>query len=123
MLEGIVENGEFFNTDEIDFVRVEKHGIIFKKPFSLCLFTLNLYEHLLPGDILDAPIPARIPFVQENCVICMTNKPNILYSSCWHMCICRSCDRSHPINKCPLCRRGAASKFYLCHYQIILYIF
>ena len=60
-------------------------------------------------------IPPRIPLEQDTCVICVTNNPNILYSSCGHMCICDSCNRMHPVNTCPLCRSGCVNKFYLRH--------
>ena len=111
MIEGNVNNGESMNMNEIDFITVDKYGILFGKPFDVRLLEVNFFEHLLPGDIFDALIPARIPFKEETCIICVTNKPNILYTSCRHICICRSCYQLYPINKCPLCRRCAANKF------------
>ena len=111
MIEGNVNNGDPMNINGIDFITAGKHGILFGKPFDVRLFVVNFYENLLPGDIFDAPIPARILFKEETCVICVINKPNILYTSCGHICICRSCNQLYPINKCPLCRRCAANKF------------
>ena len=69
MIEGSVENNESIHTDEIDFISVDRYGSILNKPFSLRLFTHNFYENLLPDYLLNLPIPACIPFEQENCVI------------------------------------------------------
>ena len=117
MLEGTVDNGEPFNKNEIDFLRVEKRGIIFTKPFSLRLCVCNVYLQVLPDDNTDdVPIPAKILFYEDHCVICTAYKPNILYASCGHVCICRSCDGLYPFNRCPLCRKSTDNKFYLLRY-------
>ena len=93
IFEGNADNGEPFNENDIDFVRVESCGQNFKKPFGLRLYVCNVYERLLPVvNIEEAPTPARIQFYEDHCVICATNKPNILYSSCRRVCICRLCD-------------------------------
>ena len=43
----------------------------------------------------------------KECIICLTNKPNIIFNTCMHSCYCISCYAQH-INyytlKCPLCR-------------------
>ena len=111
LIRGYVENGQSLNEVDPDFVTVDRYGILLDKPFSLWLYGRNLYESLLPVHI--PTILPRIPFEQDTCVICVTNKPNILYSDCGHMCIYDSCDKAHPINTCPLCRRGCVNKFYL----------
>ena len=111
LIEGYVENGQTLNEIDPDFRIVDRYGEMLDKPFSLRLYVRNSYESLLPVHI--PTIPPRIPFEQDTCVICITNKPNILYSVCGHLCICDSCDKAHPINTCPLCRRGCVNKFYL----------
>ena len=116
LIEGYGENGQSLNEVDPDFVTVDRYGILLDKPFSLRLYVLNSDESLLPEYIHNPPIPPRIPFEQDTCVICLTNNPNILSSGCGHMCICDSCDKAHPINTCPLCRSGCVNKFYLRHY-------
>ena len=116
LMEGYVENGQSLNEVDPDFVTVDRYRTLLDKPFSLRLYVCNSYESLLPEYIHNPPIPPRIPFVQEDCVICVTNKPNILYSGCGHMCIYDSCDRAHPVNTCPLCRSVCVNKFHLRHY-------
>jgi ATP-dependent DNA helicase PIF1 len=39
----------------------------------------------------------------DNCVVCFTNKKNLLLRPCNHLCLCSSCDNSKIIN-CPMCR-------------------
>ena len=41
----------------------------------------------------------------SECVICLNNKPNILYFECGHIAVCNSCDSIGKFGKCPLCRR------------------
>ena len=115
-MEGSVKNNESFRKDEIEVGAADRYGLIFGKPFSLRLCVLNFYKSLLPEDMDDPPIPPHIPFKQDTCVICITNKPDILYSGCGHMCMCSSCDRAHPVNTCPLCKSEYVNKFYLRHY-------
>ena len=38
------------------------------------------------------------------CVICLQNRPNVLYIKCRHIAVCDSCDLTGKLLKCPLCR-------------------
>ena len=45
-------------------------------------------------------------FKEDNCVVCMTNKPNILFCNCGHLCICEECfDRLDNKTNCLKCRK------------------
>ena len=48
--------------------------------------------------------PARKTILEQECVICLENKSNILYLECLHVCVCNVCDSKGKFNKCPLCR-------------------
>ena len=48
--------------------------------------------------------PARKTILEQECVICLENKSNILYLDCLHVCVCNVCDSKGKFNKCPLCR-------------------
>ena len=50
---------------------------------------------------------------EEECVICYENKPNVLYSDCFHISTCKRCEELHPINKCPLCREKVMIKYII----------
>ena len=43
-------------------------------------------------------------WISTECVICLQNRPNVLYIKCWHIVACDSCDLSGKLLKCPLCR-------------------
>ena len=38
------------------------------------------------------------------CVICLQNRPNVLYIKCRHIVACDSCDLSGKLLECPICR-------------------
>ena len=42
--------------------------------------------------------------ILNDCVSCMTNKPNVVFIGCGHMAVCMSCAPSMPQQKCPICR-------------------
>ena len=42
-------------------------------------------------------------FKIDQCVICLTSKPNIIYDPCLHFCICDQCDENN-LKNCPYCR-------------------
>ena len=44
-------------------------------------------------------------FKEDNCVVCITNKPDILFCNCGHLCICEECfSRLDNKNNCLKCR-------------------
>ena len=42
---------------------------------------------------------------EDDCVICLNNKANILYTECLHFVVCDGCDKKGKFSKCPLCRK------------------
>ena len=55
-------------------------------------------------------IPTKISFKYDECVICLTNPPNVLFNNCGHICICYNCDRES-LNSCPICRAVTSIKW------------
>jgi hypothetical protein len=51
-------------------------------------------------------------FEEVDCVVCLVEKPNMVYDMCGHMCICKAC---HGINrgslKCPMCNTNNKNAF------------
>ena len=43
-------------------------------------------------------------FKSNECVICLTNPPNVLFCNCGHLCLCSECERKIISNKCPICK-------------------
>ena len=43
-------------------------------------------------------------FKSNECVICLTNPPNVLFCNCGHLCLCSECNRIKISNKCPICK-------------------
>ena len=59
------------------------------------------------------PIELKQTIIYEECVICYENKPNVLYSDCFHISTCKRCEELHPINKCPICREKVMIKYII----------
>ena len=43
-------------------------------------------------------------FKSNECVICLTNPPNVFFCNCGHLCLCSECERKKISNKCPICK-------------------
>ena len=43
-------------------------------------------------------------FKSDECIICMDNKPNILFCNCGHLCICEECYKIKTPSTCPICK-------------------
>ena len=43
-------------------------------------------------------------FEETDCIICLVDKPNLVFDQCGHLAICGNCyKRSGNSNKCPMC--------------------
>ena len=47
--------------------------------------------------------PSKI-FKSEECVICLTNQPIILFCNCGHLCNCAECYKLKSLSVCPVCK-------------------
>ena len=94
---------------------------------------LNLYHHLdqsfhisistrffrLPpthkpdDEESSSPKPLKKTFKENQCVICLDRKPNVLFVKCRHTCVCEECEEAHPSTKCPCCRREISEKLLI----------
>ena len=41
-------------------------------------------------------------FKEDECVICLTNPPNVLFCNCGHIAICTECDKTKSLENCPV---------------------
>ena len=49
-------------------------------------------------------INAAKTFKSNECVICLTNQPNVLFCDCCHIVICKECDSVKSLETCPVCK-------------------
>ena len=47
---------------------------------------------------------AELTFKSDECVICLTNPPNVLFCNCGHIAICVECDKTKSLKTCPVCK-------------------
>ena len=79
-----------------------------KKPFKIRVYLYKKYSLLEPADEFEEDLkPAFVkePFNYDQCVVCLSEKPEILFIPCLHRCICLKCEETSPFLKCPTCRR------------------
>ena len=43
-------------------------------------------------------------FKSDECIICLTNPPNVLFCNCGHIAIRVECDKVKSLNVCPVCK-------------------
>ena len=43
-------------------------------------------------------------FRNDECVICLTEPPNVLFCECGHICTCTRCYKKQVLEKCPICK-------------------
>ena len=43
-------------------------------------------------------------FKSDECIICLTNKPNIIFCNCGHLCYCVKCYKIKTFSTCPICK-------------------
>ena len=49
-------------------------------------------------------------FKENECVICLTNPPNVLFCNCGHIAICVECDIVKSLKDCPMCKTETTIK-------------
>ena len=49
-------------------------------------------------------INADKSFKSDECVIRLTNLPNVLFCNCGHIAICVECDKTKSLKNCPICK-------------------
>ena len=83
-----------------------------EKPFEIHIDVQQEYNLLIVGaeesedesEKDEAPIAVSKPFNSDKCVVCLLEKPELLFIKCLHRCVCLKCEETNPFHKCPSCR-------------------
>ena len=57
-------------------------------------------------------VQVELPFVSDECCICLSEKPNIILFPCLHKTLCLKCEEEGKLTKCPTCRVTIDRKIY-----------
>ena len=78
------------------------HNYEGQTPFEIELKMFQTYY--LPA------ISIKEPYYIDECVVCLTNPPNILFTNCLHYCICSECETMNAFEICPYCKNKISMK-------------
>ena len=99
---------------DVNFLKYDPYDTYFQKPFEIHIDIHNYYEPVdLEDENEDESEDESITlktFRENNCVICLTNKPGILFYDCIHLCVCHECEKTKPFKKYPCCRTKIFTK-------------
>ena len=56
------------------------------------------------------PVAISEPFHSDQCVVCLSKKPELLFVNCLHHCVCIECEETKPFRRCPSCRTHISIK-------------
>ena len=96
-----------------DYIKRDFHHQILTGPFHIYIGVSLHYGNLGKVEESDEEfevINAEQIFKSEECVICLTNPPNVLFCNCGHLCICEECDKVKSLNTCPVCKTETTIK-------------
>ena len=71
-------------------------------------FYLHLDEIVDEDEIEDEDeetVPVEDVFTEDNCLVCLENKPNILFLPCNHLIVCEECESNGKFKYCVKCRK------------------
>ena len=58
----------------------------------------------------EEPVSVSKPFKTDQCVVCLSKEPSVLFLECLHYCVCLECEEANPFRKCPSCRTRIGTK-------------
>ena len=91
--------------------RYDINESLLSKPFEIhididCEYSPEQEEVEIEDDLEEDPAPVAVsePFHSDQCVVCLSKKPELLFVNCLHRCMCLECEKTSPFHKCPSCR-------------------
>ena len=70
-----------------------------------------IFPNSVDGD--EEPVPLISSFRERSCVLCLSEKPKVLFYDCRYICVCQECEERNPVSRCPVCRTRAKSKIII----------
>ena len=49
-------------------------------------------------------------YKSDECIVCLTNPPKVLFCNCGHLCLCEECDDAKNLKTCPICKTKSTIK-------------
>ena len=96
-LENLTELSFLKSFDIIQILYTEEHDFILypTKDFNFWVKCKTCKENII-----------NLPkcFKSDSCIICLTNRPNVLFCNCGHLCYCSECSKIKKITECPVCK-------------------
>ena len=80
---------------------------LYKEYSNIELEVSHIYKNM---EVLDHCPPNS--FKIDQCVICLTEPPNILYNPCCHICVCSQCNKEE-LGTCPYCRKKIENRILI----------
>ena len=93
----VVGNNDFLNQldNEIYNAEMDDYNLYNVEPFNIVICVDYQKVKVINIDKT---------FKTEECVICLSTKPNVLFCNCGHTCICNECNKIKKLDACPVCR-------------------
>ena len=71
---------------------------------------LEIEDESEEEEIEDDLVVVTKPFKTDQCVVCLSKEPKILFFNCLHYCVCSECEEANPFRKYPSCRTRIETK-------------
>ena len=108
------EANKIFNEKEYDDVYVKA---VMSTTYDLLSPLVNEYEQEQIEDLHDegddedlTPVIIESCFMSDNCTICLSSPPNILFTPCLHFAVCERCEKNGKLIICSVCRETIERK-------------
>ena len=74
--------------------------------------SLDIEDQYEDAELSIPSVQVELPFVSDECCICLTEKPDIILFPCLHKTLCLKCEEEGKLTKCPTCRVTIDRKIY-----------
>ena len=90
------------NNNEITY-EFKNNSLIEENKDNLYSFNINIEVELYNHNKFFQYDGEKDPRIEDVCILCKKNKPNVLITKCFHLVVCSDCNRFKDLNVCPLC--------------------
>ena len=95
------ENGTESIGEYIEYFNNSGYHLTFMRKFDAYFIICKGSEE---NDSYNQHINDNKMFKTEECLICVENKPNVLFCGCGHLCLCEECIKYYESYECPVCK-------------------